>query len=135
VITHIGKPQMMVEMPWLESEYHIDESDWMILSEEGWRAVADGEPAIWDALERKLLIGFYVSQPQIIAVIGHPPGAGASDAVEERQAQVRRIVQRIRTLMLPSGVLGLWTDEDGALLDVLEPSTCSEAETPLQLMH
>jgi hypothetical protein len=54
VITHIGKPQMMVEMPWLESEYHIDESDWMILSEEGWRAVANGEPTIWDAHERKL---------------------------------------------------------------------------------
>jgi hypothetical protein len=76
-----------------------------------------------------------VSQPQIIAVIGHPPATGAADSVEERQAQVRRIVQRIRTLMLPSGVLGLWTDEDGALLDVLEPSTCAEAEKPLQLMH
>ena len=35
VITHIGQRKDVVEMPWLETEYHIDESDWMVLSTAG----------------------------------------------------------------------------------------------------
>ena len=128
VITHPGRRTDIVEMPWLETEYRIDESDWMVLSDEGWRAVADGEPTIWDALERKLLVGFYVSQPQLVVVIGHPPGAGGDDQVEQRQAEVRRIVQRIRSLLLPAGVMGIWTDERGALQDILEPAECAGSE-------
>ena len=79
VITHMGRHKDIVEMPWLETEYHIDESDWMVLSDDGWRTVADGDPTIWDALERKLLVGFYVSQPQLIVVIGHPCDGGEDD--------------------------------------------------------
>src|SRR3954447_3580604 len=104
VITHMGQRKAVVEMPWLETEYHIDESDWMVLSDDGWRAVADGDPTIWEALKRKLLIGFYVSQPQLVVVIGHP-GQEADD-VKQRQDEVRRIVERIRSLLLPAGVMG-----------------------------
>ena len=136
VITHVDKRRDIVDMPWLETEYHVDESDWMVLSADGWDAVAAGEPAIWDALERKLLIGFYVSQPQLIAVIGHPSANDAPAAIEERKVQVRQIVDRIRRLLLPAGVLGLWTDEDGVLQDVLEPEQTSECEpAELQVMH
>lgn len=135
VITHMGRREDIVEMPWLESEYRIDESDWMVLSDDGWRAVADGEPTIWDALERKLLVGFYLSQPQLVVVIGHPSGDG-DDEVEQRQAEVRRIVQRIRALLLPAGVMGIWTDEQGALQDILEPAESAEQEAAeLQPLH
>ena len=75
VITHMGRRQEVVEMPWLETENRIDESDWMVLSEDDWRAVADGDPTIWEALQQKLLVGFYVNQPQLIVVIGHPAEA------------------------------------------------------------
>jgi hypothetical protein len=136
VITHMGRRKDIVEMPWLETEYRIDESDWMVLSDDGWRAVADGDPTIWDALERKLLVGFYVSQPQLVVVIGHPSPGGEDDEVIQRQAEVRRIVQRIRSLLLPAGVMGIWTDERGTLQDILEPADCGERESAeLQAMH
>jgi hypothetical protein len=130
VITNVGKSGSVVDAPWLETEYHIDESDWMVLSEDGWTAVADGEPTIWEALERKLLIGFYMSQPRLIAVIGHPSADDTLAAVDQRKAQVRHIVDRIRALLLPVGVLGLWTDEQGVLQDVLEPARAGEWESP-----
>ena len=136
VITHMGQRKDIVEMPWLETEYHIDESDWMVLSHDGWRAVADGDPTIWEALERKLLVGFYVSQPQLIVVIGHPSEGGEGAKVQQRQAEVRRIVERIRSLLLPAGVMGIWTAERGALEDILEPAESDEREpAELQAMH
>ena len=136
VITHLGRRTDIVEMPWLETEFRIDESDWMVLSDDGWRAVADGDPTIWDALERKLLVGFFVSQPQLVVVIGHPAGAGQDDEVKQRQAEVRRIVQRIRSLLLPAGVMGIWTDEGGALQDILEPAESGGRErAELQSLH
>jgi hypothetical protein len=107
-----------------------------VLSGDGWRAVADGDPTIWDALERKLLVGFYVSQPQLVVVIGHPSDGEGDEQVNQRQAEVRRIVERIRSLLLPAGVMGIWTDEDGALQDILEPAECGEREpAELQPMH
>src|SRR4051794_19655235 len=95
VITHMSPREGIVELPWLEAEYRIDKSDWMVLSADGWRAVADGDLTIWDALERKLLLGFYVNQPQSVAVIGHPLDSSDDEQVQQRQAEVRRIVQRI----------------------------------------
>ena len=136
VITHMGRRKGIVEMPWLETEYHVDESDWMVLSDDGWRAVADGDPTIWEALERKLLVGFCLSQPQLIVIIGHPSGDGGQEDVDQRQAELRRIVERIRSLLLPAGVMGIWTDEHGTLQDILEPADCGELEPgELQPMH
>lgn len=63
----------------------------MELSADGWWA-AEGEPTVWEALEQKLLIGFYVSQPQLVVVIGPfgrrrprgtAPGQGASDRAKD----------------------------------------------------
>src|SRR5690606_16735297 len=72
VITHTGPRDRIVDMPWLETEYRIDESDWMVLSIDGWRALADADAAIWKALSRKLIIGCYIDLPQFVVVIGHP---------------------------------------------------------------
>ena len=136
VITHMGQRKGIVEMPWLETEYRIDDSDWMVLSDDGWRAVADGDPTIWNALERKLLVGFYVSQPQLVVVIGHPSEGGEDAEVEQRQEEVRQIVQRLRSHFLPAGVMGIWTDERGTLQDILEPAECGEREpAELQPLH
>ena len=92
-------------------------------------AVADGDPAIWEALERKLLVGFYVSQPKLIAVIGHPGGRPGDQPEGAGQAEVRRIARRVRSLLLPSEVLGFWSDEDGSLLDFVEPDEPADGET------
>ena len=136
VITHMGRHKALVEMPWLETEYQIDESDWLVLSDDGWRAVAEGDPTIWAALERKLLVGFYISQPQLVVVIGHACDGDADAQVQQRQEEVKRIVQRTRSLLLPAGVIGIWTDERGALKDMLEPTDCGEREpAELQAMH
>jgi hypothetical protein len=127
VITHAGEEDRLVDMPWLETDYRIDEGDWVVLSADGWRALADGDAAMWDALERKLLIGFYICQPELVAVIGHPSGRRAPDPVTEGQAQVRRVVARIRSFLLPAAVLGFWTDEEGWLEDVVDPDEVTDA--------
>ena len=128
VITHMGVRNRLVEMPWLETEYRIDNSDWTALSAEGWRAAAEGDSGLWDALERKLLIGFYVNQPELVAVIGHPSGRGGTDAAAEAQEEVRRIVKHVRSFLLPTAVLGFWTDADGWLEDLVEPSDALEGD-------
>ena len=127
VITHAGARGNLLAMDWLEKDYRVDESDWIVLSEEGWRDVARGEPMIWEALQRKLLIGVYVSEPELIAVVGHPLGGGGYPLTTagERDTQrddVSRIVRRVRSILLPATVMGFWTDEDGWLLDVVEPA-------------
>lgn len=121
VITPAGVNAGPVDAPWLETEFHADESDWIVLSRESWQAVAEGDAAIWPALERKLFIGFYVSQPSLIAIIGRPFGVDEGGSEKDGKRELRRIVRRIRSLLLPSAVIGFWTDEDGALLDIVEP--------------
>jgi hypothetical protein len=128
VITHLGARGGVVDAPWLEMGFRIDASDWIVLSEEGWRAVAEGDPVIWEALERKLLVGFYVSQPALIAVIGHPGGRRGDQPEQTGQAEVGRIARRIRSLLLPSAVLGFWSDENGWLQDFVELDEPAEGE-------
>jgi hypothetical protein len=120
VITRTGARGGPPDMPWLEDAYRVDASDWIVLSDEGWRAAADGEAAIWDALERKLLIGFYVTQPSLIAVVGHPRRPGGEAPEADGRGDVSRIVSRVRSLLLPAAVLGFWTDEGGWLEDLVE---------------
>ena len=107
VITHVGKRNRLVEMPWLETQYQIDNSDWTVLSPEGWRAAAVGEASIWDALERKLLIGFYFNQPELVAVVGHPRRHSGPDPTGQGQDEVRRIVRHVRSFLLPTTVLAV----------------------------
>ena len=92
-----------------------------MLSADGWRAVVEGDAVIWDALERKLRVGFHVRQPHLIAVIGHAAGRAAADSCVTGRQEVRRILRRVRSLLLPAAVLGFWTDEHGSLQDVLDP--------------
>jgi hypothetical protein len=112
VVTHLGANDRPVGMPWLETDVGVDQSDWVVLSRDGWRAVADGDPAIWPALERKLLIGFYLSEPELILVVGHESGDLGTDA-EDRRNEIRRIVKRIRSLLLPAVTVGVWSNGDG----------------------
>jgi hypothetical protein len=130
VITHTGNGDTVVEAPWIEIGFNIDASDWIVLSHEGWRAVAEGDAVIWEALERKLFIGSYVSQPQLIAVIGHPDGRLGPDTEATGRSEVARIVRRVRTLLLPSEVLGFWSDEAGWLQDFVEPDEVTDGDSP-----
>src|SRR5688572_9238817 len=108
----MGEQGRLADMPWLETAYRLDASDSIVLSEGGWQAVAEGDPAICEALERKLFIGFYVTQPQLIAVVGHGGGRSGPDKTATGQEEVRRIVRRVRSLLLPAAVLGFWMDEE-----------------------
>jgi hypothetical protein len=122
VITHTGARNRLVDMPWLEEAYEIDASNWVVLSAEGWSAAAAGEATLWEALERKLTIGFYLNEPELIAVIGHPRG---SDSHPQGQEEVRRIVSRISSLLLPPAVIGFWVDDDGWMVDTGEADRSS----------
>ncbi len=128
VTTHMGARKRLVEMPWLETEYRVDNSDWTVLSHDGWRAAAGGDPGIWDALERKVLIGCYLNQPELVAVVGHPCGRSGPDPAGQGYEEVRRIVRHVGSFLLPTAVLGFWTDEDGWLEDVVEPLDTSDGE-------
>jgi hypothetical protein len=128
VITRMGRRNRLVEMPWLENDFDIDQSDWVVLSNDGWCGVVDGEPQIWDALQRKLLIGIYLNQPVLIAVIGHGCGRGDDAGGPERgKGEVRRILRRIRSYHLPVAVLGFWTDTDGWLEDAVDDDDDGDA--------
>lgn len=126
VITHMGAGDSLVDMPWLEAGYSLDHSDWVVLSAAGWRALAEGEAAIREALERKLLIGVYYNQPQLIAVVGHRSGRPKADSDVSGHTEVQQIVRRISSLLLPAAVVGFWADDSGALLDVLGPDSSED---------
>jgi hypothetical protein len=119
VLTHAGARNRLVDMPWLEDRYRIDESDWTILSPDGWRGAVEGDATLWNDLERKLLIGFYLSQPKLIAVIAHPSDRCGTDPEETGKDEVRRIARRVRSLLLPAPVLGFWADEGGSHAECL----------------
>jgi hypothetical protein len=128
VITHMGVQGRLIDMPWLEAAYQIDASDWLVLSPQDWRAAAAGEATIWESLERKLLIGFYLNEPELIAVIGHASGRDGPDPTEEGQQEVRRIVRRVNSLLLPTVTAGFWSDDDGWLMDTVESEESTVAE-------
>ena len=92
--------------------------------------MADGDPAIWSALERKVLIGFYVSEPELILVVGHEADDPGIDA-KDRRNELRRIVRRIRPLVLPAVTVGVWVNGDGTYQAVPgaglgdSPKTCA----------
>jgi hypothetical protein len=119
VVTHAGAKARAIDLPWLETDYDISDSDRLVLSHEGWRAVADGEGPILAALERRLLIGLHVSAPKFIAVVGHPGGRHHSEPAATGCREVEQVARRIRSFSLPTTTLGFWTDERGSLRELL----------------
>ena len=121
VVTHADAQKNLTNISLLEVGFGIDASDWIILSLEGWQAAAGGDPVIWNAFDRKLQIGFYATRPDLIAIVGHAGGRHGAGAGETAKLEVARIVRRVRSLLLPSRVLGFWTDRQRRLLDCVEP--------------
>ena len=62
--------------------------------------MAEGDTAIYSAFERGLLIAFYLSQPQLIAVVDHPAGRPDLASLFVGHQEVQGIVRRIRSLSL-----------------------------------
>jgi len=112
VVTHLGASHRLVPMPWLETDAGVEQSDWIVLSRDGWRAVADGDPDVCAAFARRLLIGWHVGEPELILVVGHEVDEVRADD-EEGTDDVRRIVRRVRSLFLPALTLGVWMNGDG----------------------
>jgi hypothetical protein len=121
-------------MPWLDADLGIDQSDWVVLSRDGWRAATDGDPTIWPALERKLLIGFHTSQPDLILIVGHE-SSDVGTGAEGGQDQVSRIVRRIDSLLLPTPAAGVWASADGTYEFVLEAETPEFSESDATLEY
>jgi hypothetical protein len=118
VVTHAGAKARAIDLPWLETDYDISDSDRLVLSHEGWRAVADGEGPILAVLERRLLIGLHVSAPEFIGVVGHPGGRDHAAPAESGIDEVEQVTRRIRSFALPTMTLGFWTDHHGNLEEV-----------------
>lgn len=121
VITCLAERNRLPQLPWLEERYGIDEGDWIVLTHESWLALANGEADITADLERKLLVTFYLRQPDLIAVIGQP--IGRDEDQENLAEQTRRILRRIHACLLPTDVLGFVVDACG------EPLPCGIAAT------
>jgi hypothetical protein len=135
VITHEGAKDRLVDFPWLEEDYWIAESDWIILSSKGWRALIRDDAAVWDALERKLFIGAYIKQPLLIAVVGYPSHNLKRECDSAGSEEVRAILQRIQSLLLPASVLGFWTDDRGELQETLYPVSTDQRDVELECVH
>lgn len=111
VVTRMGERNHLPQLPWLEDRYGIDEGEWIVLTQESWLALADGEAGITADLERKLLMTFFVHQPDVIVVVGYPAG---KDRYHQRLAeQTLRIMRRIDGCLLPTEVLGFVVDANG----------------------
>jgi hypothetical protein len=130
VVTHAGAKALAIDLPWLETDYDISDSDRIVLSHEGWRAVADGEEPILAALERRLQIGLHVSAPEFIAVVGHPGGRHYSAPAATGIDEVEQVTRRIRSFAIPTTTLGFWTDERGNFDEVL-----ARASSPKGRLH
>ena len=117
VVTRAGGGDGLVDVPWLEVGFALDASDWVVLPDKMWRAAAEGDPSVWEALERKLLVRFYVARPELVAVTGYPRDRDAPDGAGAGVAELRRPVLRVRSLLLPAAVHGFWMDADGWLRD------------------
>lgn len=126
VVTHAGAKGRAIDLPWLETDYDISDSDRLVLSHEGWRAVAEGEGPILTALERRLQIGVHVSAPEFVAVVGHPGGRHHAEPAESGIDEVEQVTRRIRSFALPTMTLGFWTDEHGNLEEVLAMASSRE---------
>ena len=127
IVTHAGAKARAIDLPWLETDYDIGDSDRLVLSHGGWRAVADGEASILAALERRLLIGLHVSAPEFIAVVGHAGGRHYAEPSATGSGEVEQVTRRIRALSLPTTTLGFWTDEHGNLEELLALATSGTA--------
>lgn len=109
VITRMDARHRLPQLPWLEERYGIDEGEWIVLTHESWLALADGEAGITGDLERKLLMTFYVHQPDVIVVVGYPAGKDHNALAE----QTRRIMRRVDACLLPTEVLGFVVNAHG----------------------
>lgn len=130
VVTHADAHKNLPNISLLEVGFGVDTTDWIILSLEGWQAVAGGYPGISDAFDRKLLISFHAIHPDLIAVVGHAGGRHGAGLGETAKLEVCRIVRRVRALILPSRVLGFWTGQQRRLLDCVEPDDGRSPDSP-----
>ena len=78
VVTHADEWGRLIDMPWLENEYWINERDRIVLAVNDWRAIADGDGRIWDAW-RYLATGGPPHRPTHTLDPASGPGNGTVD--------------------------------------------------------
>jgi len=107
VITPMTPDGRIPNFPGLADYHDVDDSDWLVFPQENWRALADGDPQLWEEFERKLLITCFIEQPDCIAVIGHGLDDSHPDFDNARH-QILGIVDRIAECCLSVRIVGYW---------------------------
>jgi hypothetical protein len=107
------------DMPWLESDYGIHDSEWIVLFPDAWSALADGDPATAADLELRLALTFEVHRPRFVLVVGFSPATEQQGASfpEQRTEQVLSVV---RSFQFPATVQGVCIDHNGARRELVE---------------
>jgi hypothetical protein len=65
VITRLGGRDRILQLPWMGSAFGVEAADWIVLTEESWRALAIGEEKLPSKFERKLIWSCYPQQPRL----------------------------------------------------------------------
>ncbi|MGB7160123.1 MAG: hypothetical protein WBD40_18800 [Tepidisphaeraceae bacterium] len=119
VITHMTAENRLPDMPWLESDYGIRDSEWIILFPEVWSALADGDPATAADLELRLALTFEIHRPRFVLVVGFSPIA-EQQAPSPSDQRTEEVVSVVRSFQFPATVEGVCVDHDGVRRELVQ---------------
>jgi hypothetical protein len=111
VITRLGEDNHLPSLPRLERDFGLREADWIVLTDESWRALAMGDERLLAEFERKLIWNSYLTNPDFVAVVGYPAGDGESEL--SRQWHAEQILDRVQNCLVSQKVLGFWINDAG----------------------
>jgi hypothetical protein len=99
-------------LPWLESDYGIRDSEWIVLFPDAWSALADGDPATAADLELRLALTFEVHRPRFVLVVGFLSTI-EQDVPLLSEHHAEQVVKLVRSFQLPAVVDGVCVDQAG----------------------
>jgi hypothetical protein len=129
IITRLGKLGRIPRLPWLETDYGVCEADWIVLTDESWRAIAAGDERVRAEFDRKLLLASYLKSPDFIAVVGCPAGDDETEA--SRLWHTERVTDQVRSCLLPVDVHGFWISDRGDVEPVDALASCETTDAEL----
>jgi hypothetical protein len=124
IITPLGRDGRIPSLSWLETHYGVCDADWIVLTDETWRAIAVGDERVGAEFDRKLLMASYLKSPDFIAVVGRP--AGNNESESSRLWHIRRVTDQVRSCLLPVEVHGFSISDRGdveCIDDAASPGT------------
>jgi hypothetical protein len=129
VITRLGKHGLIPKLPWLETDCGVCDADWIVLTDESWRAIAVGDEPVRAEFDRKLLVTSYLKSPEFIAVVGCP--ARDDETESSRLWHTQRVTDHVRSCLLPVDVQGFWISDRGDVEPVDALASCGTTDGEL----